>query len=724
MSKSNDDQGELPIVIFAAVAAIFLFVSLSGILLGVTAGKEKNKILSWAAPISILCGLFFFWGVPYVSAPSWSAVEEFRTEHQDAKPYFASVSDIKNEIKWKKEEVDSTLKDIDQYKNDLKDDYEFYSKEIRGQEKNLIKFELELEELKAALLKARFRTDHLFNFESMVERKMRPYLDKHHERTLYGYLWFIFSYLVSFFIFRSVEIKKGSVFDKMDKVGSLLCLPGFAIVYVLELMFGIKSQEDKRKILNHKEMFVFGTKHGFLSNKSLALHTQVVGGSGVGKTNFLKSFISDRVSQGKGLIFLDFKADFEVLEWMQGLCIQTDRSDIKVFSLSDSENSISYNPVEFGSATEIVSQLMNSFNWSEEYYKNYAENVLLMSLNLLCHIRDRDDEKFHLGHILKVLTNSKYRYSLLSKAKNYRYRDDVAEVFEELDEKKSYEKVSGLVIQLKKILYSNAGDIFTTNTEQFEPLKFRDAIQRGEIVYLFMNSMSLKEVASSVGKLILQDLMKEVGHIYDSRSELSENMSVVIDEFASFATPDFINFLDKARGAGVELMLAHQSMSDLKEISDNFGTRILENTASKVIFNTQSPSDAEMFAGIVGTYEGTEDTVQVDKGGFFGALFEANETGMGSRRRVERFNIHPNVFKNLRQGEAVVMASKVNPHFGVTHIGKAPEFDQVVIDWKFMSNKLANCQRYIDLKNEEIHEPRRLKQSSVASIGSDGVGGI
>lgn len=530
--------------------------------------------------------------------------------------------------------------------------------------------------------------------------------DLYHEKVktviLEGYTYVFFSYLLGLFLGLT------GLFEIRNL--SFPIFIGACCSFVPESYLKFKLFINKRavNIENKVKEFRFGDGDGFLTDRNLSLHTQVIGGSGVGKTNFLKNFIADRVSRGRGVIFLDFKADFEVLEWMKSLMNECGREDFKCLMLSRPDSSIPYNPIRNGSPTEITSQLMNSFSWSEEFYKNYSENVLLMAFNILCYLRDEEDLDFHLGHLHKLLSSPSYRNFLLRRSQKYEYIDEVSSTFSNLDARKGMENISGLLIQLKKIIFSSAGKILTSNLEDYKSLDLRESIENGDVVYIFMNSMSLKDVASTAGKMILQDLMKEVGKIYDNEESIRNNVSIVIDEFASFATPDFVGFIDKVRGANIELMISHQSMGDLREISENFGTRIFENTASKVIFNTQSSEDAEYFAGALGTFETVEDTDQIKKGIIFS---DGTETGLGSRRVVEKFKIHPNVFKELIQGEAVVMGSKVDVHFGKTSIFKAFEFGRVEKDISFLEK---NVQKYLSL--EEVSMERSGEVDSIDMI--------
>jgi len=410
-----------------------------------------------------------------------------------------------------------------------------------------------------------------------------------------------------------------------------------------------------------------------LTEHNLAYHVQVVGGSGAGKTNLLKLIIEDRVRKGRGVVFFDFKADFDVLRWLSGVCLGSGRK-LAVVSLSDLEISSGYNPLAVGDATELCSQLMNSLRWSEPFYRDNAEKVLQAILGAFCHIRDHSGELFHLGHIVHFLQDSNYRNAIVSKLyeSNFVHSKRVEDIALEISDQRQKDRLSGLINQLEKIIYSSAGPVVTSMCQNDGEIDLLSALNGEYVLYLYMNSLKLKETASVVGKMMLQDLMKVVGSLYGANSRLAVQSTVVIDEFASFATPDFIHLLDKARGAGISIVLAHQSRSDLKEVTPNFAERIEENTASKVIFQVQSGEDAEFFSSMIGTYTKHAETEQVSDG----LLFGDSPTGMKSRREVEAFEIHPNEFKRLGVGEAVLICRKIDPHHGKIKIIKANDYGE------------------------------------------------
>lgn len=667
-NKNDGFWGDLFLAfIIIAISVIFFPVSL-GVYL-----SKKTSIRRF-----VILGFSFFLLVLYIGIPPFlngfivNSKIFFNNTNPEATIYNAPPLLFYGKIEGLEKSIRDDLKEIAEVKgsND-------YTKEYKSRSVKKLESDIRLKERFKREAEESYRKS-ILPLDPIVKESNTDYMNKYPWRLYRHYLVFLFLYFVGFLFGRFSYFEKSFFKETCFLVGLIFSIPGEFFSKLFFYFFpeeGFYSNADSSENSDVDfEGSCFGSNWGFFTDKNLSLHTQVIGGSGSGKTNFLKVFMSDRIRRGDGVIFLDFKADFEVLDWMKNTCSFYERKDLRVLSLSSPSESLPYNPIESGNATEITSQLMNSFEWSESFYKNYAENCLLMILNILCYLRDETGEKFHLGHVLDVLTSGETRRILLDRGKNYRFISQVRSVFLELDGKK-VENLSGLVSQLRKIIFSSVGDIFTVACENSYSLSLKDSIMNGDIVYLYMNSMSLKEVAGYSGKMILQDLMKVAGQLYGDTAKSRISCHVIIDEFASFATPDFISFLDKARGAGISIMIAHQSMSDLRDISDSFANRVYENTASKLIFNVQNSEDAEMYASTIGTFETEERTAQTEESySIFG--LNKSRTGMGTIKIVEKFKIHPNSFKELGQGEAVVISTKVDPHFGFTFIDKAQDVER------------------------------------------------
>ena len=78
---------------------------------------------------------------------------------------------------------------------------------------------------------------------------------------------------------------------------SLFVVLGSFCSFLGEFYWKFKVYIRRRAIDLTSNDFRFGDGEGFFTDGNLSLHTQVVGGSGVGKTNFLKNFITFVITQ-------------------------------------------------------------------------------------------------------------------------------------------------------------------------------------------------------------------------------------------------------------------------------------------------------------------------------------------------------------------------------------------------------------------------------------------
>lgn len=485
------------------------------------------------------------------------------------------------------------------------------------------------------------------------------------------------SFGLSFLIAGATQANSNKPFEKFalaslyvwEKISHLGMIP---ISFSMSFMKRTQVAAPERQVSDRMRL---GRNHqAYLTDKNLGYHTQVIGGSGAGKTNLLKIMIEDRVRKGHGVIFFDFKADIELMDWMTGLSESSGRrDDLMMISMSDPKVSHTYNPLQYGSETEITSQIMNSLTWSETFYRDVAESGLMIIIKAFCFRRDHGGKSFFLNDLYSFLTDAGIRMDLMGEVLNLnypeRFKTDLRRVCEELSTNKK-DNYQGLINQISKIMNSTAGEIVSGTPGIDSEFNFKDAIRERKIAYLFMNSLKLKETASVMGKLMLQDLMKTVGSIYDDRNFIKQPMTLIIDEFASFATPDFGEFIEKARGAGIGVIVAYQSRQSLNSIEGDLALKLNENTATKVVFQVQDSDDAQWFCGLLGTQKVEKQTHQAEEGFLFGDT----KTGMKSVREVEEYVVHPNELKNLKMGEALLVCTKVDVHFCKIKIDLAEEY--------------------------------------------------
>lgn len=388
-----------------------------------------------------------------------------------------------------------------------------------------------------------------------------------------------------------------------------------------------------------------------LTEGQLNHHVHIVGASGFGKTVLLSHIVKQRVQQGKGLLFIDLKGDMDTIMKFTHYLADCDRlGDLQIFSLSDQKMSMPYNLIQDGTATQLRDRIMMSLTWSEEFYKNQSASYLLKLLIGLCWLRDHQQLKFHLGTILKAVSQINFVQDLaqLIPDSQSTVKELMEECYKMLDSNDGYKSLQGLRTQIESLVLSDFGESIATDAPG---INLFDIVSNGKIVFIFLDSRRYGETAKAVGRFILQDLKAVSARIDSDVPKVQrKSFSVIIDEFADLAQEDFIAFQDRARSARISIVIAHQEICDLQRISPEFAGRLMGNTSTLYAFLQKRPESAEMICAMAGTRKAWKETVQSEK--FLGVDIP---TGGKSLREVEEFNIHPNLVKSLRVGKCVAV---------------------------------------------------------------------
>ncbi len=501
-------------------------------------------------------------------------------------------------------------------------------------------------------------------------------------------------------------------------VGLLLGFP--SVSKSIDLWLGRNLQENQPGFLIGK---TFEGKPYRLTERNLGYHIEMVAPSGAGKTNQLKGLIADRIRKGHGLIFLDYKAEFEMISWVFRAAKSVNReNEVRLLSLSDRELSVPYNPIKDGDATDIQSALMNSMTWSEQYYRAIASTTLMTVIKPLCIFRDHTKEYFHIGHIYELLDQPGLLRAFADRlrALNLENTGNIIERLEvlasRLDKPAEREKITGLMANLDQLLSSSAGELISQDVTHGS-YGILEAVLEGRITVMLMNSLKLKESARVVGKTIIQDLIRYVGtHYANIEQRKVRPITVIIDEFASCAIPEFIEFMDRARGAGIGIVIAHQARADLREVSPEFQSRIETNSNTTIVSGVKDPVDAEYYAGMLGTRTVVKKTSQKKEG-----ILGEESTGMKSTREAEEFILHPNKLKSLNQGEVFAISRTTDPNWGLVKVLKAPEFEDFQVSnsdliqhFKNVRQSYLNEKRvnYLDLKKLDLQPASGLTEAT------------
>lgn len=182
-----------------------------------------------------------------------------------------------------------------------------------------------------------------------------------------------------------------------------------------------------------------------------------------------------------------------------------------------------------------------------------------------------------------------------------------------------YDKlVASLLPFLEKLNTGPVGELLSPDyLDDSNPnpiLSWREMIQKGGVVYLGLDAMTDREVATAVGNTAFNDLVSIAGDMYKNGMyghlpEISGRRGLDFpeiylhaDEFNSLIGSEFIPMLNQAGGAGIRVTAYTQSVSDIaarlqderkaEQVMDNFNTVVMmrvQNTETAEVLTKRLP---------------------------------------------------------------------------------------------------------------------------------------
>ena len=189
---------------------------------------------------------------------------------------------------------------------------------------------------------------------------------------------------------------------------------------------------------------------------------QILGGTGTGKTeSVIFNLIKQDINNHHPVVVIDGKGDLSFLRFLERF---SPKSTLKVFDLNG-EGSLSYNPLDNGSAIEASERLFNSLTWSEEFYRLTSKAVLT---KIFTYFKEKTGKNPTLLQISYVLRSKETLAEVLVDSEE----DDLK------DHKKTYEHVLGLKHQIETLCTGNLAKILSP-TETIESFSLKESIHNG-----------------------------------------------------------------------------------------------------------------------------------------------------------------------------------------------------------------------------------------------------
>lgn len=452
-----------------------------------------------------------------------------------------------------------------------------------------------------------------------------------------------------------------------------------------------KQQEQWRKSEKKKDIYFGIDIKGNaveLPLKQLFTHELIQGTTGSGKTVAMLAQAEACMKIGLPVIYVEAKGDPQIEHDLGKLAKKYGRK-FKVFS---DNTETTYNPIKNGAPSGVEERLMSVFDWSEPFYKNVSDNMLLKVIKFMDAYQIKRDlptllEYLNFDNIWKTLKSDSTKreitvkqkvkpkggktgdtglvgtekkeevkyvdkkvvvYDLSEKAREYTKLFFEKENFDDEDFKEFKENevnvmknIYGLKVQIELLVISDLGHKLSETENSIDMTRFLDT---SDVILFSFNSNNYGSLIPKLGRFVVSDVATAVTQKFN-KSDFKGAVGF-FDEWGSYANDKIIDVLAKARSAKFGAVLGVQSMEDLNTNGEGLDKRIRDNVNTFMLGRSNDPESADYVANLVGTYEDLDKTIMTeDKGGIFARI--DTKAARGTVRSVNKFVVKPDSIKRL-----------------------------------------------------------------------------
>lgn len=347
-------------------------------------------------------------------------------------------------------------------------------------------------------------------------------------------------------------------------------------------------------------------------------HQYIIGRTGTGKTELMKNMAIQDVRNGEGLCIIDPHGDFieDVLQYVP----KERADDVILFEPFNTERPLGLNMLEVKdpSQKDFAIQEMISIFYKlfppEMIGPMFEHNMRNVMLTLM------EDEQYPgtIADIPRMFTDQDFQRYKLSKVK-----DPIVRAFweKEMAKTSDFHKSEMLGYLISKVgrfvENSMMRNIIGQSVSSFD---FRKVMDEGKILLINLSKGKTGEVNAKLLGLIIVSKLQMAAM---SRADIPENSRrdfyLYVDEFQNFVTDSFATILSEARKYRLNLVMAHQFISQLsaeKEGSSKTDSSMREavfgNTGTMICFRI-GVEDAEIMAKEFAPVFNEFDVINIDR---------------------------------------------------------------------------------------------------------------
>jgi len=317
----------------------------------------------------------------------------------------------------------------------------------------------------------------------------------------------------------------------------------------------------------------------YISDEDRQRHMYIIGKTGTGKTEFLKSMMRQDIEAGRGLCFIDPHGDGA--EDMLNFIPPERAEDVIYFRPSDTDRPMGLNLLE--AKTEDQKHFVASFVINMMYklfdpyktgivgprFEHTVRNAMLTAMSV---------EGSTFVELMRILTDPKFVQELLPHVQDPVVRRFWTDQIAQTSDFHKSETLDYITSKFGRFVTNRmVRNIIGQSASSFN---FREVMDQGKILLINLSKGELGEENSSfLGLILIPRLLMAAMSRADIPEDQRRDFYFYVDEFQNFATPDFAQILSEARKYHLNLIVANQFIGQIEDeiknaIFGNVGTTI------------------------------------------------------------------------------------------------------------------------------------------------------
>ena len=310
-------------------------------------------------------------------------------------------------------------------------------------------------------------------------------------------------------------------------------------------------------------------------------HTYIIGQTGMGKSKLLENLAYQDIMDGRGFCFIDPHGDS--VEELLGMIPQSRMDDVIYFDPSDTENPLGFNIFEASSPEEMDFVISETNSMLKSLYdpgntgvvgprmENIVRNAALLLMS--------DPNGGTFMDIPKVLVDPEFAKQKIKYLRNQRAIDFWTKEWPASQKSNDAGELVSWVVS--KWAPFESGLVNNIIGQKKSAFSIREVMDNNKILLVNLSKGKLGEAAAKLlGMVFVMKFQAAAMSRADIPEDQRKDFCLFVDEFQNFATDSFESILSEARKYRLNLILANQFTTQLK---DSIKGAIFGNVPNKIV---------------------------------------------------------------------------------------------------------------------------------------------